>query len=94
MRILAVALALIGSVAAPLASSAEDREPARPAQNCWNRRSQASCRNWFASRLSNLIPSARAAECTEEGETCTSNEQCCPGLECSRRPSGHLLNRG
>jgi hypothetical protein len=38
-------------------------------------------------RLSvNLIPRAHAAECTPEGETCSSNEQCCPGLECSGGP--------
>jgi hypothetical protein len=30
-----------------------------------------------------LISRARGAECTEEGETCTSTEQCCAGLECS-----------
>ena len=33
-----------------------------------------------------LIPSARAAECTDEGETCTSTDQCCAGLECSGGP--------
>jgi hypothetical protein len=33
-----------------------------------------------------LIPKARAAECTEEGEICTSTEQCCAGLECSGGP--------
>jgi hypothetical protein len=33
-----------------------------------------------------LISKARAAECTEEGETCTSNEQCCAGLECVGGP--------
>jgi hypothetical protein len=33
-----------------------------------------------------LIPKARAAECAEEGETCTSTEQCCAGLECSGGP--------
>ena len=33
-----------------------------------------------------LIPKARAAECTEEGETCTTTEQCCAGLECSGGP--------
>ena len=33
-----------------------------------------------------LIPSARAAECTDEGETCTSTEQCCAGLECLGGP--------
>jgi hypothetical protein len=34
----------------------------------------------------NLFSKAHAAECTPEGETCTSNEQCCPGLECSGGP--------
>ena len=34
----------------------------------------------------NLISKARAAECTEEGEACTSNEQCCSGLECTGSP--------
>src|SRR5262245_24244456 len=33
-----------------------------------------------------LIPRARAAECTEEGEICTSTEQCCAGLECLGGP--------
>jgi hypothetical protein len=33
-----------------------------------------------------LISKAHAAECTQEGETCTSNEQCCPGLECAGGP--------
>ena len=33
-----------------------------------------------------LIPRGRAAECTEEGEACTSTEQCCAGLECSGGP--------
>ena len=32
------------------------------------------------------IAKAQAAECTPEGEICTSNEQCCPGLECSGGP--------
>jgi hypothetical protein len=33
-----------------------------------------------------LIKKVKAAECTEEGETCTSTEQCCAGLECSGGP--------
>jgi hypothetical protein len=33
-----------------------------------------------------LISKARAAECTAEGETCTADEQCCPGLECAGGP--------
>ena len=33
-----------------------------------------------------LIKKVEAAECVEEGETCTSTEQCCAGLECSGGP--------
>jgi hypothetical protein len=34
----------------------------------------------------NPIAKAQAAECTDEGETCTSTEQCCSGLECTGGP--------
>jgi hypothetical protein len=34
----------------------------------------------------NLISKAQAAECTAEGEICTSNDQCCPGLQCTGGP--------
>ena len=33
-----------------------------------------------------LIKKIKGAECAEEGETCTSAEQCCAGLECSGGP--------
>lgn len=34
----------------------------------------------------NLIPKAYAAECLRQGDPCTANEQCCPGLECTGGP--------
>jgi hypothetical protein len=33
-----------------------------------------------------LVKKVIAAECTEEGETCTSTEQCCAGLMCFGGP--------
>ncbi len=84
MRILLVVLALTVCVVLPRASSAEDQFAARP----------TGSEPFLVSELPNLlrtlgielIPRAYAAECTSEGETCTSNEQCCPGLECSGGP--------
>jgi hypothetical protein len=86
MRILLVVLALAVLVSLPQASSAEDRGPARPSEGIIN----ASPANHLPALLRTLgivlIRNAHAAECTGEGETCTSNEQCCPGLECSGGP--------
>ena len=86
MRILLVALALIASIALPRASSAGDRVPARPAQSVVKPSLASQLPRLVRALAVALIPSARAAECTTEGETCTSNEQCCPGLECSGGP--------
>ncbi len=33
-----------------------------------------------------LISKAHAAECTAEGEPCTPDQQCCPGLQCVGGP--------
>lgn len=33
-----------------------------------------------------LITKAYAAECKDEGELCKTNDECCPGLECSGDP--------
>ena len=87
MRVVLAALAVSVSVALPQASSAQDnRTPPR-----------ASAGNIEALVVRELpallrvlglagIRSAKAAECTREGETCASNEECCPGLECSGGP--------
>jgi len=86
MRILLVVLALTASFTLSQSCLAEDRSPPRPLPGITG--------SSFASKLPillhklavELMPSAHAAECTSEGETCTSNEQCCPGLECSGGP--------
>ena len=84
MRILLAILAVTLSVVVPRASSAEDRPPARLTESKPLLVRQLP--NFFRTLGIELIPSAHAAECTSEGETCTSNEQCCPGLECSGGP--------
>jgi hypothetical protein len=86
MRILLVLLALTVSVVLPQASSAEDRPPARPAERVSEPFLMSQLPTLFRTLGVQLIPRAYAAECTSEGETCTSNEQCCPGLECSGGP--------
>ena len=86
MRILLLLLALSVSVALPRASSAEDRPPVRPDARVTEPFVASQVPGLFRRLGVELIPSARAAECTREGETCTSNEQCCPGLECSGGP--------
>ena len=86
MRILLLLLALSVSAALPRASSAEDRSPVRPDARVTEPFLARQLPGLFRTFGVELIPSAHAAECTSEGETCTSNEQCCPGLECSGGP--------
>jgi len=86
MRILLLLLALSASVVLPRAASAEDRPPVRPDARV-TEPFLATQLPTLLSRLGiELISRAYAAECTREGETCSSNEQCCPGLECSGGP--------
>jgi hypothetical protein len=86
MRILLLLLALSVSVVLPRASSADDRPPVRPDARVTEPFLSSQLPGLFRRLGVELIPSARAAECTREGETCASNEQCCPGLECSGGP--------
>lgn len=86
MRILFVVLALTVSAVLPRASSAEGRSAVRSAERVSQPSLVSQLPTLFRTLGVELIPSARAAECTSEGETCTSNEQCCPGLECSGGP--------
>jgi Conotoxin len=77
MRKLVVVLALVVGMALPQAASAT-QHGSDPNQNQISQLLQ---------QLGiSLVSRARAAECTEEGETCSSNEQCCAGLECSGGP--------
>ena len=86
MRILLVVLALTVSIGLPRASFAQDWSPARAAERVSEPSLVSQLPTLFRTLGVELIPSAHAAECTREGETCTSNEQCCPGLECSGGP--------
>jgi hypothetical protein len=86
MRILLVVLALTVSAVLPQHSSAENRPPVRPEGRVIGPFLATQLPTLLRTLGGQLIPSAHAAECTDEGETCTSNEQCCPGLECSGGP--------
>jgi hypothetical protein len=86
MRILLVVLGLTASFALSQSCLAEDRSPLRSVPGVAGS-SLASELPMLLHKLGvELMPRAHAAECTSEGETCTSNEQCCPGLECSGGP--------
>jgi hypothetical protein len=86
MRALLIILALTVSVAMPRAASAEYRSSARPAVMIAEPSLTSRLPTLFRKLGVQLIPSAHAAECTRQGEICSSNEQCCPGLECSGGP--------
>jgi hypothetical protein len=86
VRILLAAFILTASVVLPRASSAENWTPARPAERIVEPSLVSKLPALFRTLGIVVIPSAHAAECTSEGETCTSNEQCCPGLECVGGP--------
>jgi hypothetical protein len=86
MRIVLVVLVLAAFVAVPRTSSAEGRSAARSARGVVEAQMGSPMSSLLRSLGVQLIPSAHAAECIREGETCTSNEQCCPGLECSGGP--------
>ena len=86
MRNSVIALAVVVYIALPQSVSAKEATSLRPAST------EAASR--FRDQLSELlhqfgiglIKKVKAAECVEEGETCTSTEQCCAGLECSGGP--------
>ena len=86
MRSLLVVLALTASVVLTRASAAEDRAPQAPAQGVAAPSLASKLPTLLRGLGAQFIPSARAAECTREGETCSSNDQCCPGLECGGGP--------
>jgi hypothetical protein len=87
MRVLLAALALtVCAAALPRNTSAAEPAPLGLIEKT-SRPSAAGHLLELLQRLGvGLISPAQAAECTREGETCTSNEQCCPGLECSGGP--------
>ena len=86
MRNLIVAVAFIFCVGLPQASSAESAKPEQLREAGTGPSPRGQLPDLLRRLGSNLISKAQAAECTAEGETCTSNEQCCPGLECTGGP--------
>jgi hypothetical protein len=85
MRGQLVALVLVVGVTLPMTSRAEDSPP-RPAQGARSHTAAHQHAGLLQMLGLNPIAKAHAAECTEEGENCTSTEQCCPGLECTGGP--------
>ena len=86
MRILVVAVALTVFATLPRAWSEEVLPTPRPLEQTARPAIEDQSLDLLRRLGVNLIPRAHAAECTAEGETCSSNEQCCPGLECSGGP--------
>src|SRR5690349_7996875 len=86
MRFLVAAIALLGYAALPQAASAGEAKAPHAVEQTARPSSSSQWPELLRNLGVNLIGQARAAECTPEGETCTSNEQCCPGLECSGGP--------
>jgi hypothetical protein len=86
MRILLVALALTVCFAFLEAASAADVAPPQASEKAARSLVKSQLPEMLQKLGIDLISRARAAECTEEGETCTSNEQCCSGLECTGGP--------
>jgi hypothetical protein len=86
MRNLVLTVALLVCVAVSPSASAQGLTPLQSSTNT----SSSSPKNQLPQLLQklgiNLISKAQAAECTDEGETCTSDKQCCPDLQCTGGP--------
>jgi len=86
MRNSVIALAVVVCVALPQSAAAKEATSLRPALT----EAGTPLRDQLSDLLRQfgigLIKKVKAAECAEEGETCTSSEQCCAGLECSGGP--------
>ncbi len=86
MRKSVVAFAFLACAVVPQVASAEDSTSVPPGQKAAGPLVKNRLPKLLQEFGVNLISKAHAAECTEEGETCTSNEQCCSGLECTGGP--------
>jgi hypothetical protein len=85
MRMMFAAIALAVCFVVPQASSAEGGA-SQPGDKAARSSDESPLPNLLQKLGVNLISKAHAAECTQEGEICTSNEQCCSGLECTGGP--------
>ena len=87
MRSPIMTVALVACIAVPLSVSAEGlRLPTTQSPAEKTGFSQLSV--LFQKFGVNLTSRAQAQQCRDEDETCTSDEQCCPGLECVGGPPG------
>ena len=86
MRVLVIAAALTVFAALPRAASAEDLTTSRPVKKIASPSVESQLPELLHKLGVDFISRAHAVECTREGETCTSDEQCCSGLECSGGP--------
>jgi hypothetical protein len=86
MRNPVVALAVVVCFAFSQSASAKEPTTVQTTPNAAHSAPRSQLSDLLRQFGIGLIPNPRAAECTEEGETCTSNEQCCAGLECSGGP--------
>ena len=87
MRNPIMTVALVVCVAVPLSVSAEGLSPATT-QSPTEGGGFFKLTELFQKFGINLISRAQAQQCKDEQETCTSDEQCCPGLECVGGPPG------
>ena len=86
MRNPPVALAVVVCIALSQSVSAKDLTLIESARNAVGSSLSKQLSELLHQLGIRLIPKAKAAECTEEGETCKSTEDCCAGLECSGGP--------
>jgi hypothetical protein len=91
MRSLLVALAFAVGAVLPQSASAENPTPPQFRQTAEQSLVKVQLPELLQRLGISLIAKAQAAECTAEGETCTSDEQCCPGLECAGGPPATCL---
>jgi hypothetical protein len=88
MRNLITTVALVACVTVPLSVSAEGLNPPS-AQSPTKATNLSELSELFHKLGLGLISTAQAQQqCRDESETCTSDAQCCPGLECVGGPPG------
>ena len=88
MRNLITTVALVTCLAVPLSVSAEGFNPTTT-QSPANVTNLSELSELFHKLGLGLISTAQAQQqCRDESETCTSDAQCCPGLECVGGPPG------
>jgi hypothetical protein len=86
MRNLLIGFALMLGVAVPQFASAEAPAAAQPAPPTVAVTPSHDVLRLLDRLSIEPIMAAQAAQCEDEGENCTSDAQCCSGLECTGAP--------